>query len=56
MAMMTQKTLAVMNTKKRRMFFDFTPNYWAVGVGIRRTNVHIQLGPLSMGVVKKKVC
>ncbi|MCF8563411.1 hypothetical protein LLE49_01455 [Alicyclobacillus tolerans] len=47
-----QKTLAVIKTRRRRLYVDYCPRYWAVGVAFGHANYHVQLGPLSLGVTK----
>ncbi|WP_157061811.1 hypothetical protein [Alicyclobacillus ferrooxydans] len=53
--MVTQRRLAVLKTKRRRIVIDLTPRYWALGVAVGRPNVHVQFGPLGFGF-QKKLC
>lgn len=43
-----QKTIAVMKTKRVALVVDYSPRYWAIGVGIGRKNGHVQVGRKSV--------
>ncbi len=53
--MVTQRRIAVLKTKRRRVVVDLTPRYWAIGMAFGRPNVYVQLGPLGFGF-QKTVC
>lgn len=53
--MMSQKTLALVKTKKRRIVVDFCPKYWAIGVGFGRKRCHMQVGPIALAMCKVRV-
>lgn len=54
--MLTQRRIAVLTMKRRRFVVDLTPRYWAIGVAVGRPNVHVQVGPIGMALLKRKDC
>ncbi|MCL6454103.1 MAG: hypothetical protein K6T78_10880 [Alicyclobacillus sp.] len=53
--MVTQRRLAVVKMRRRRIVIDLTPRYWAVGLAVGRPNFHVQVGPIGLAV-QKHVC
>lgn len=54
--MVTQRQIAVVTMKRRRIVVDLTPRYWAIGLGVGRPNVHVQLGPIGIALLKRNEC
>ena len=52
--MIGQKTLAVVNTKRRCMTVEWMPRYWALGVAIGHRNCHVHLGPIGVSLSKRR--
>lgn len=54
--MRTQRRIAVVKMKRRRITVDLTMHYWALGVAVGRPNLHMQVGPIGIGFLKNVDC